>query len=95
MSLGDLVLSGLRNVTTERTVFEIGTGQPFNLMIDSMNILLIACSLISNIRNQSYMYLLIFGMLCGTRTDRVVGLRNCGQLPTIGRFVDGPRQSEL
>ena len=31
VSLGDLVLSGLRNVTAERTVFEIGTGQPFNL----------------------------------------------------------------
>ena len=31
VSLGDLVLSGLRNVTTERTVFEIGTSQPFDL----------------------------------------------------------------
>ena len=31
VSLGDLVLSGLRNVTAERTVFEIGTSQPFDL----------------------------------------------------------------
>ena len=31
LSLGDLVLSGLRNVTAERTVFEIGTSQPFDL----------------------------------------------------------------
>ena len=30
-----------------------------------------------------------------TETDRVGGLRNGGQLPTIVRFVDGPRQSEL
>ena len=29
--LGDLVLSGLRNVTTEGAVFEISTGQPFDL----------------------------------------------------------------
>ena len=64
-------------------------------MIGSMNILLIACSLISNIRNQSFMYLLIFGKLFGTRTDRVGGLRNGGQLPAIVRFVDGPHQSEL
>ena len=41
------------------------------------------------------MYLLIFGKLCGTRTDRVGGLWDCGQLPTMGRFVDDPRQSEL
>ena len=31
VSLGDFVFSGLRNVTTKRTVFEIGTGQPFDL----------------------------------------------------------------
>ena len=31
VSLGDLVLSGLRNVTAEGAVFEIGTGQPFDL----------------------------------------------------------------
>ena len=61
-------------------VFEISTGQPFNLMIGSMNILLIACSLIYNIRNQSFMYLLIFGKSFGIRTDRVGGLMNCGQL---------------
>ena len=29
--LGDLVLSGLRNVTAEGAVFEVGTGQPFDL----------------------------------------------------------------
>ena len=29
--LGDFVLSWLRNVTAERTVFEIGTSQPFDL----------------------------------------------------------------
>ena len=29
--LGDLVLSGLRNVTAEGAVFEIGTSQPFDL----------------------------------------------------------------
>ena len=33
--------------------------------------------------------------LTSIRTDRVGGLRNCGQLPTIVRFVDGPCQSEL
>ena len=43
------------------------------LMIGSMNILLIACSLISNIRNQSFMYSLIFGKLFGTRTDVWLG----------------------
>ena len=31
VSLGDFVLSGLRNVPAERTVFEIGTSQPFDL----------------------------------------------------------------
>ena len=31
VSLGDFVFSGLRNVTTKRAVFEIGTGQPFDL----------------------------------------------------------------
>ena len=31
VSLGDFVFSGLRNVTAERAVFEIGTGQPFDL----------------------------------------------------------------
>ena len=31
VSLGDLVLSGLRNVTTKRAVFEVGTSQPFDL----------------------------------------------------------------
>ena len=31
VSLGYLVLSGLRNVTAERAVFEISTGQPFDL----------------------------------------------------------------
>ena len=31
VSFGDLVLSGLRNVTTEGAMFEIGTGQPFDL----------------------------------------------------------------
>ena len=31
VSLGDFELPGLRNVTAERTVFEIGTGQPFDL----------------------------------------------------------------
>ena len=30
-----------------------------------------------------------------TETDRVGGLWNGGQLPTIVRFVDGPCQSEL
>ena len=33
--------------------------------------------------------------LTSIRTDRVGGLRNCGQLPTIVRFVDCPCQSEL
>ena len=33
--------------------------------------------------------------LTSIRTDRVGGLRNCGQLPAIVRFVDGPCQSEL
>ena len=33
--------------------------------------------------------------LTSIRTDRVGGLWNCGQLPTIVRFVDGPCQSEL
>ena len=31
VSLGDLVLSGLRNVTAKGAVFEIGTSQPFDL----------------------------------------------------------------
>ena len=31
VSLGDLVLSELRNVTTKRAVFEVGTSQPFDL----------------------------------------------------------------
>lgn len=31
MPLWDFVLSWLRNITTERSVFKIGTGQRFNL----------------------------------------------------------------